>query len=110
MTKLNSEQLKQIKEQLMKQIINFPESQREAMKSQIDAMNDLELEDFLIKNKLINLDETGKEISQNPFRLILLPLFPIPALFAPLQDQMAHAYQGSTHRPLAFETLSMKFY
>ena len=80
MTKLNSEQLKQIKEQLMKQIINFPESQREAMKSQIDAMNDLELEDFLIKNKLINLDETGKEISQNPFRLIAegkLPSFKI---------------------------------
>src|SRR3989344_4624419 len=80
MAKLHKEQLKQIKDQLLKQIINFPEEQREAMESQINSMNDLELEEFLIKNKLINLNEEGNQKSQSPFRLIIenkIPSFKI---------------------------------
>ena len=50
---LSSEQLKQIKEQLLKQLSNFPEDKREEIKSQILQMNDEQFEEFLIENGLI---------------------------------------------------------
>jgi len=71
MTKLSKEQLQQVKEQLMKQISSLPKDQQSSMKTQIESMNDEQLEDFLIKNKLINIDESGKEVQQSPFRLIV---------------------------------------
>ena len=50
---LTEEQVKDIKEQLFKQIENFPPTQKEAAKKQIESMNAQQLEEFLIKNKLI---------------------------------------------------------
>lgn len=50
---LSKEQIAQIKEQLFKQLENWPESQRETAKKQIQEMDEEELEKFLIKNKLI---------------------------------------------------------
>lgn len=50
---LTEEQVKEIKEQLFKQIATFPEEQRENARSQIEAMNEEQLEEFLEKNKLV---------------------------------------------------------
>jgi len=56
---LSSEQLKQIKSQLFKQIENMPEAQKAQLKQQIGGMNDEEFEQFLIKNKIIKTSEEG---------------------------------------------------
>lgn len=66
MAKLTKEQLEQVKEQLMKQIADFPQDQQESMKEQISTMNDEELEEFLIKNKMIS-----SENQESPFRMII---------------------------------------
>jgi histidine triad (HIT) family protein len=58
---LTKEQISQIKEQLFKQLENWPESQREAAKEQINSMNDEELEQFLIKNKMIKTEQADNE-------------------------------------------------
>jgi len=50
---LTSEQVRQIKAQLLKQIETFPAEQREAAKQQVQAMSAEQLEQFLIQNKLI---------------------------------------------------------
>ena len=50
---LSEEQVKQIKEQLLKQLESWPESQRENAKAEIEKMNAEELEEFLVKNKLM---------------------------------------------------------
>jgi len=60
---LSKEQLSQVKEQLFKQLENWPESQRESAKEQISSMSDEELEKFLIKNKMIKTD--GGEQNEN---------------------------------------------
>ena len=52
---LTKEQIHQVKEQLFKQLENWPESQRESAKEQIHQMNDEEFEQFLIKNKMVKL-------------------------------------------------------
>lgn len=66
MAKLTKEQLEQVKKQLMEQISSFPAEQQQAMKEQISTMNDTELEEFLIKNKMIS-----SENQENPFRMIV---------------------------------------
>ena len=53
---LTEEQVKEIKEQLSKQIEKFPAQQKETAKQQIDAMDAAQLEEFLEKNKLIKKD------------------------------------------------------
>lgn len=74
---LSKEQIKQIKEQLFKQLEQWPESQREAAKAEIEKMSDKELEEFLIKNNMIKTadsQQAGQIPSteqQNPFRLIV---------------------------------------
>lgn len=50
---LDESQIKGIKEQILKQIDNFPEEQREDAKEKIENMNAEELEQFLVQNKLI---------------------------------------------------------
>ncbi len=50
---LSEEQIKDIKEQLLKQIDKVPEEHKEETREQIEAMNPEELEEFLEKNKLI---------------------------------------------------------
>ena len=48
---LTDEQAKSIKEQLFKQVDNFPEDKKEQVRKYIEDMNNEELEQFLIKNK-----------------------------------------------------------
>jgi diadenosine tetraphosphate (Ap4A) HIT family hydrolase len=50
---LTEEEVIQVKDQLMGQVENFPDEQRNEAISQINAMNAEQLEDFLIKNNLI---------------------------------------------------------
>jgi len=54
---LTDEQAKLIKEQILKQVENFPAEKREQIRSYILSMNNQELEDFIIKNKLIKQPE-----------------------------------------------------
>ncbi len=53
---LSDEEVKQVKEQLFKQIEGFPPEQRDNAKQQIEAMNSQELEEFIIKNNLVKGD------------------------------------------------------
>ena len=55
---LSQDEIKQIKEQLLKQIESWPEEQRENAKTQIESMNAKELEEFLEKNHLIKSSES----------------------------------------------------
>ncbi len=48
---LTKEQANQIKQELMKQIANFPAEQRPHLEQQIRSMNEQELEEFLKQNK-----------------------------------------------------------
>ena len=66
MSKLTKKQLEEIKKQLFNQIENFPEEQKFAMQKQIHEMSEDQLEEFLLKNKLI-----GSEKQESPFRLIV---------------------------------------
>lgn len=50
---LSEEQIKDIKKQILKQIESWPKEQRENAESQIESMDAEQLEQFLIKNKLI---------------------------------------------------------
>jgi histidine triad (HIT) family protein len=59
---LSSEQLKQIKEQLLKQLDQLPPQQADSIRQQIQTMNDSEFEEFLIRNKMIRAPEEGDEI------------------------------------------------
>lgn len=67
---LSQEQVKQITSQLFKQIEKFPEQQREAARKQIEEMNAEELEEFLIKNKMVK-DSEKEETEDCIFCLIL---------------------------------------
>jgi histidine triad (HIT) family protein len=53
---LSEQEVKQVKEQLFKQIEAFPPEQRDNAKQQIEAMNAQELEEFIIKNNLVKGD------------------------------------------------------
>ncbi len=50
---LTKEQVKQVKEQLLKQIESFPSDKKQIAKQQIEAMNSEQLEQFLEQNKLV---------------------------------------------------------
>jgi diadenosine tetraphosphate (Ap4A) HIT family hydrolase len=50
---LTPEQVKELKEQLLKQLVHFPEEKRMQMQEQILQMNDEQFEEFLIANGLI---------------------------------------------------------
>jgi len=59
---LTNEQAQQIKEQIFKQLENFPEDKREDAKNHIESLNNEQLEEFIIKNNLIkNSSESGGE-------------------------------------------------
>ncbi len=58
---LTKEQIHQVKEQLFKQLENWPESQRESAKEQIHQMNDEEFEQFLIKNKMVKTNQADSQ-------------------------------------------------
>lgn len=59
---LTDEQSKQIKEQILKQLVNFPEDKRDLIKKQILALTNEQLEQFLRQNQLAHL--TPKQKSQ----------------------------------------------
>lgn len=50
---LTNEQAKKIKEQLIAQLVNFPEDKRDQMKNQIASMTNSQLESFLQQNNLL---------------------------------------------------------
>ena len=62
---LTKEQAEQIKEQLLKQLVNFPEDKREEMKEQVLAMSEEELEEFLKQNQLAQQGRTPSTNSPN---------------------------------------------
>ena len=66
MSQLTKKQLEEIKKQLFAQVEHFPEEQKFAMQKQISEMSEDQLEEFLLKNKLI-----GAEKQESPFRLIV---------------------------------------
>lgn len=72
---LTEEKVKNIKEQIIKQIDTWhaTEEQKKEAKKQIQEMTTKELEEFLVKNKLIKVSEKKQqqEIQQCPFCLIV---------------------------------------
>lgn len=53
---ITDDQAKSIKQQLLKQVETFPEDKREEIKEYIQGLNNQQLEEFLIKNKLMKED------------------------------------------------------
>lgn len=87
---LTEEQVKEIKEQLLKQVEAFPEEQRSAAQQQIETMNAEQLEEFLEKNKLIkeggggcifcsiiNGDSPSYKIAENKEAIAILDINPV---------------------------------
>ena len=62
---ITDDQSKSIKQQLLKQVESFPEEKREEIKEYILGLNNQQLEEFLIKNKLMKEDGTMDEPVQN---------------------------------------------
>ena len=60
---LTDEQSKTIKEQLLKQIENFPDDKREFAKNYILGMNNEQLEEFLAKNNLMKQKSEEEHVS-----------------------------------------------
>ena len=58
---LPKEQIESIKQQLLKQVSNFPPDKRASAEREIKEMNDEELEEFLIQNNLIKADGKGSK-------------------------------------------------
>jgi len=54
---LTEEQIKSVKEQLLKQVANFPQEKRKQAEEYIKFMNSSQLEEFLAKNKLLKQQE-----------------------------------------------------
>ena len=67
------EQAKIIKEQIFKQLENFPEDKKEEAKSHIESLNNEQLEEFIIKNKLIKqTGENGQETGEKQCIMCLI--------------------------------------
>lgn len=60
---LTPKEAQKIKERILQQIDNFPEEKREAARQQIIEMNDEELEQFLIQNKLVTENNEEQDSS-----------------------------------------------
>ena len=58
---LTQEQAEQIKKQLLSQLKNLAPEQQEQVKQQIKAMNEEQLEQFLIQNKMVQQGENPKD-------------------------------------------------
>lgn len=87
---LTEQQVSEIKEQLLKQIENFPEDKKEIARQQIEAMDAEQLEEFLEKNKLvkgsgggcifcsiINGDSPSYKIAENKEATAILDINPL---------------------------------
>jgi histidine triad (HIT) family protein len=62
---LTEEQSLQIKEQLLKQLDNFPENQREVVQEKIMSMTTKEVEEFIRQNQLTHLENQKKTDGNN---------------------------------------------
>jgi histidine triad (HIT) family protein len=60
---ISHEQLEKIRDQLLIQLETLEEPQKSQLQSQIESMNDQELEEFLIKNNIINIEKEGSNSS-----------------------------------------------
>lgn len=70
---LTDEQAKQIKEQIFKQLENFPEDKREEARNHVESLNNEQLEEFIIKNKLIKqTEENGQETGEKQCIMCLI--------------------------------------
>ena len=54
---LTQEQAEQIKQQLLKQLVNFPEDKREQIKQQVLSMSTQDVENFIKQNQLTHLQK-----------------------------------------------------
>jgi len=61
---LTPEQTQQIKQQLLKQLENFPEDKRDQIKEQITSMNEQQIEEFLKQNKIMSQQEQQPQSQQ----------------------------------------------
>lgn len=89
---LNESEVKSVKQQLLKQLENFPPEQAGTLRTQIESMSAGELEEFLAKNNL-SAEKSGKQecvfcsivkgkvsgykIDENPSSLALLEINPL---------------------------------
>jgi histidine triad (HIT) family protein len=70
---LTNEQAQQIKEQIFKQLENFPEDKKEEARNHIQSLNNEQLEEFIIKNKLIKqTEENGGETEEKQCVMCLI--------------------------------------
>lgn len=65
---LSQEQIEQLKEQILEQLVNFPEDKRQEIKDRILSMSPEEFEEFLRQNQMLeegdeNTNETGEKTS-----------------------------------------------
>ena len=86
---LTNEQEKQIKEHLLKQLINFPEDRKKEIESQIESMTPQELENFIKQNELTHLggqcimcsiisgEQKSFRIAQNKDSIAILEINPL---------------------------------
>ena len=58
---LTEEQIQSIKKQILKQVENFPQEQKEIARKQVEEMNAEQLEQFLIQNNLIKQKENSDQ-------------------------------------------------
>jgi len=68
---ITDDQAKSIKQQLLKQVESFPEDKRDEIKEYIVGLNNPQLEEFLIKNKLMKEDGTME--NPTPQKKVELP-------------------------------------
>jgi len=62
---LTDDQAKNIKEQILKQVETFPEDKRQSIKEYILSLNNEQLEEFLIKNKMMSQEGEINEQEEN---------------------------------------------
>lgn len=86
---LSESESSKIKEELLKQLGNFPEEKREEIKEKVESMNDEQFEEFVEENDLNDLDKkcifcaiiAGKmpsiKISENEENLAILEINPL---------------------------------
>ncbi len=64
---LSTEQLKEVKKQIVSQIESWPEPQRASAINKINSMSDEDLETFLIQNNLLKIPESQQTQIRSPF-------------------------------------------
>lgn len=60
------EQIEQLKEQILEQLVNFPEDKRQEIKDKILSMSPEEFEEFLRQNHMLEGSDEGDETNEKP--------------------------------------------